>query len=69
MTTKVLRLRPVLDTVGLSRSSIYAMVAAGKFPKPIRLGPRAVGWLASDVEEWLDTRIQASRAGTSGAQQ
>jgi len=41
---------------GLSRSTIYAKMAEGDFPRPIKLGKRAVGWLDSDIDEWLESR-------------
>ena len=41
---------------GLSRTSIWRQVDRGTFPKPVKLGPRAVGWRASDIEEWLRNR-------------
>ena len=55
----VLRIRDLVDAIGLSKARIYEMVAAGEFPRPIRLGPRAVGWRRSDVEAWLDSRPAA----------
>jgi prophage regulatory protein len=59
--SNVLRLPQVKIKVGLSRSSIYAAVAQGKFPNPIRLGARAVGWLESDVDEWVSQQVELSR--------
>jgi len=59
--SNVLRLPQVKIKVGLSRSSIYAAVAQGKFPNPIRLGARAVGWLESDVDEWVTQQVERSR--------
>ncbi len=53
----VLRLPAVENMVGLKRSCIYSLIQRGEFPKPIRLSVRAVGWLRSDVEEWLHSRI------------
>ena len=53
----VLRLNSVRERTGLSRSTIYQRIQEGKFPKPIRLGMRAVGWLESEVEAWLQQRI------------
>ena len=53
MLTQILRRRQLEEQLGLSRSSIYKMVADGLFPKPIKLGPRAVGWRADEVENWL----------------
>jgi prophage regulatory protein len=54
----VLRLPTVKARTGLSRSTIYLRVAAGEFPKPIRLGPRAVGWIDAEIEQWLSARIE-----------
>jgi prophage regulatory protein len=57
----VLRRAEVERRVGLSRSRIYARMAAGDFPPPIQLGSgRAVGWLESDINAWLDRQIQAA---------
>ena len=61
MAITVLRLPVVMARTGLSRSTIYAKIAAGKFPKPINLGARAVGWIADEIEAWLIARIEASR--------
>ena len=62
---RVLRLRQVEARTGLSRSSIYARVAKGTFPPPIRLGPRAVGWIESEVEAWIREQIARSRDDAS----
>jgi prophage regulatory protein len=57
----VLRLPAVRARTGRSRSSIYADIKLGRFPAPIKLGPRSVGWLETDVMSWLESRIAASR--------
>ena len=62
MATKILRLPAVLSRTGLGRSTVYLYISEGRFPKPISLGPRAVGWLESEIDEWLEQQIQASRA-------
>lgn len=56
------RLNGVKSMVGLSRSTIYALMAAGKFPKSISLGERSVGWLESEVEEWIDSKVAVAKA-------
>jgi len=62
MTTQtIIRLPQVKQRIGLSRSSIYALVRAGQFKAPISLGSRAVGWLESDVDEFIAARVKASR--------
>jgi prophage regulatory protein len=49
----VFRLPQVMARVGLSRSSIYAMVAAGTFPSPVAIGARARGWLSSEIDGFI----------------
>ncbi len=61
MATRILRLPEVKASVGLSRSTIYLRVEEGSFPKPISLGARAVGWLESDIENWIGERVGAAR--------
>lgn len=57
----ILRLPQLRAQINLSKSSIYKMVADGTFPAPVKLGKRAVGWLAAEIENWVTTRIAASR--------
>ena len=55
---KVLRLPEVIARVGLKRASTYQRIQAGYFPKPVPLGPRAVGWLEHEVDAWLNGRVR-----------
>ena len=59
--TKFLRLPEVEARTGKSRSSIYQGVADGTFPKQIKLGTRAVGWIEEEIEAHNQARIAASR--------
>ncbi len=61
MANSILRLPDVKTRTGLSRSTIYQRIATGTFPKPISLGPRAVGFIESEIEAWLQARIEHSR--------
>jgi prophage regulatory protein len=61
MASMILRLPAVKTRTGLSRSTIYLRVAEGRFPKPISLGARAVGWIDAEVEAWLAGQIEQSR--------
>ncbi len=61
VTPRILRLPAVRRRTGLSRSSIYLRISQGRFPKQISLGERAVGWVESEVNEWLNRQIEASR--------
>jgi prophage regulatory protein len=63
--TTFLRMPAIEARVGLKRPTIYALAAAGKFPKPIKLGPRASAWVLAEIQEWEAARISESRA--SGA--
>jgi prophage regulatory protein len=57
----ILRLPAVKARVGLSRSAIYLAVSRAEFPPPVQLGSRAVGWLESEIDEWIRERIERSR--------
>ena len=61
MAYKVNRLPAVKDKTGLSRSGIYLGMSKGEFPQSISLGARAVGWLESDIEKWIEDKIAASK--------
>ncbi len=56
----ILRLKQVKARTGVSRSGIYQKMADGDFPKSISLGPRAVGWLESSIDHWIQTRVELS---------
>ena len=60
-----LRRRQVESRTGLARSTLYRKVAEGTFPKPMRLGPRSVGWLADEIETWIAARATESRPDAS----
>jgi prophage regulatory protein len=56
--SKILKLPDVMERCALSRSSIYAYVQNDKFSKPISLGERAVGWLESEISNWIAERAE-----------
>ena len=58
---KLLRLPQVKSTTGLSKSSIYARISEGTFPKQIPLGPRLVVWVESDIQNWITEQVAAAR--------
>jgi len=58
----ILRLKQVENRTGLKRSTIYNRISLGSFPKQISLGgSRAIGWLESEVNEWIQQRLTHSR--------
>jgi prophage regulatory protein len=58
---KLLRLPQVKATTGLSKSSIYARISEGTFPKQISLGQRLVVWVESDIQNWISEQVTAAR--------
>jgi prophage regulatory protein len=64
----ILRIREVLRRTGGSKSALYAAIARGEFPRPIKLwGARAVGWLEHEIEHAIRQRISATRQDTAAA--
>jgi prophage regulatory protein len=59
----ILRRKQVEARTGLRRSTIYSKVASGDFPRPVRLGARAVGWVEAEISQWLTSRIAQCRNG------
>ncbi len=55
---RLVRLKEVIDCTGLGRSTIYKYIAEGTFPKPVSLGDRCVGWVESEVHDWILAKIQ-----------
>jgi prophage regulatory protein len=68
-THRVLRLNAVKAKTGKSTSGIYADMASGKFPKPIPVGERAVGWLESEIDTWIETCLRKRDAASTRAWQ
>jgi prophage regulatory protein len=55
---RYIRLREVCTRVGLRRSSIYRLIGLGYFPKQVKLSERTVAWVESEVEAFLESRIE-----------
>jgi len=62
MHEEIWRLPYVLATIGMGRSWLYREIANGRFPPPVFLGERAVGWKRSEVEAWLRARPRKARS-------
>ncbi len=56
MKERLLRRREVERWTSMSRSSIYRLMQEGEFPRPVRVGPGAVRWKASDITAWIESR-------------
>ena len=65
MASAILRLPAVMARTGLSRSTIYHHIAKGIFPRPVKIGPRASGWIEAELDDWQVRRIEESRQAAS----
>jgi prophage regulatory protein len=54
---RFLRLQQVREVTGLPESSVYALMATGKFPKAFKLSANRVAWLEDDVAQWQAERL------------
>ena len=62
---RIIRIKEVKTITGLSRSTIYEMMKAGNFPKPIKLGSHSVGWIESEVQDWISLLMEARNEGVA----
>ncbi|EKA7363829.1 helix-turn-helix transcriptional regulator [Vibrio harveyi] len=63
---KLIRQKEVTEMTGVSRASVYKLMAVGRFPKSVSLGERAVAWVESEVQEWILERIAERDEQQSG---
>lgn len=68
MAQTILRIRDVRSRTGMSRSSIYAAIRRGEFPKQVQLSRRSVGWLETAIQQWISSRRFAVDAQPAGGQ-
>ncbi|MDC3357035.1 AlpA family transcriptional regulator [Pseudomonadales bacterium] len=54
-----IRLPAVLQKVGMSKSFVYDLITQDKFPKPVKVSPRISCWVAAEVDQWVQERIDA----------
>ena len=56
MDMRIIRKPELMSKIGLSDATIYRMEKAGRFPKRMQLGGNSVGWVESEVLEWVESR-------------
>ncbi len=56
---RIIRIATVVDQTGIPKSSIYALIKEGVFPEPIQLSHRCVGFIESEVQDWIEEKIAA----------
>lgn len=62
--TKLIRLPAVIERTGFSRSWIYELINQKQFPQPIKIGSRAVAFIESEIDQWIEVLISKSRNET-----
>lgn len=63
---RIIRFKQLKDRVPYSRMHIYRLEKAGCFPRRVSLGPNSVGWLESEVDEWIASRTTARNSSNQG---
>ena len=53
---KILRVRDVTISTGLSRTTLWRLERRGEFPRRLRLSPNSTGWIESEIEQWIESR-------------
>lgn len=61
MSEQILKLTDVIKATGLARSTVYKLINENRFPKQIKLTSFSSGWLQSEISQWIDERVAASR--------
>ncbi|PHM70217.1 helix-turn-helix transcriptional regulator [Xenorhabdus kozodoii] len=61
MSNKFIRLDEVLSRIGYSKSWTYKLIDKGEFPKPVKIGSRSIAFIESEINEWIEQRINKSR--------
>lgn len=65
MSMKLIRIKEVLSRTGLGRSTVYKYMNLGLFPQQVKLNTRAVAWVESEVEAWIQDRIELRDGGSA----
>ncbi len=65
---RILRKHEVVDRVGYSAMHISRLEKAGKFPRRVQLGPAAVGWVESEVDDWIAAKVAERDANIAEAE-
>ncbi|EIK4938170.1 AlpA family transcriptional regulator [Salmonella enterica] len=59
--TRLIRLPEVLERTGYSKAWVYRLISEGRFPAPVKIGVRAIAFVESEVDEWIQSVIETSR--------
>jgi prophage regulatory protein len=56
-TSQIICLPAVLDMLSVSKPTIYNWIKRGTFPAPLKIGPKASGWLLAEIEAWIAEHV------------
>lgn len=59
MNNKILRIKQVIERIKPSKTTIYRLISKNQFPKPINLSSSSVGWLEADINDWIQSKVEA----------
>jgi prophage regulatory protein len=65
----LIHLEPVTKWAGYSTPGLYKAMNAGRFPRPVKLGPNRVAWLRTDLAQWLAGRVAVRTAAAAAAEE
>ncbi|EBQ9454995.1 AlpA family transcriptional regulator [Salmonella enterica subsp. enterica serovar Newport] len=61
MNKKLIRMNEVLKRTGFCRAWIYCLIKQKRFPEPIKVGERAIAFIESEIDTWIDNLVNSSR--------
>ncbi|MEH4626315.1 AlpA family transcriptional regulator [Phytobacter diazotrophicus] len=59
--TRLIRLPAVIERTGYGKAWIYRLISMGRFPRPVKIGIRAIAFVESEVDDWIQLTISNSR--------
>lgn len=59
--TRLIRLPEVLERTGYGKAWIYRLINEGRFPAPVKIGVRAIAFIESEIDDWIQSVIETSR--------
>ena len=64
---QIIRISEVIKQTGLSSASVYKQIRLGLFPKPVKITARASGWCSSQVDAWINSKLDQNQAESKDA--
>lgn len=61
MSQTLIRMPETMRRTGYGKAWLYRLINQNKFPKPVKIGSRAIAFVESEVDDWINQRIAESR--------